>query len=149
MVPEVADLFELLKTVHESVDKMVADLTDEEWLTKPLPNFNNVASVIDHINRVEKKFFSQFTDEPLDIDTQVPFKADSWDLNVIRNDWSASLPYAAKALENVREDELSQLGLRLRVGELNKRQLIAYAIAHTTHHRGQIPLITKLLSKAE
>ncbi len=149
MVPEVADLYALLQSVHESVDQMVQDLTDEQWLTKPLPNFNNVASVIDHITRVEKKFFSGLAGESLDIDTQAPFKAESWDLNAIRHDWSASLPYAAQVLENVKEEELSQLGLRLRVGELNKRQLIAYAIAHAAHHRGQIPLIKKLLIKSE
>lgn len=149
MEKEVADLYDLLGTIHASVDKMVEDLTDDQWLKKPLPNFNHVAAVIDHVTRVERKFFSVLAGESLDIDTAAPFKAESWDLNSIRQEWAASLEHAAKALERVSQEELEQPGLRLRVGELNKRQLIAYAVAHTSHHRGQIPLIKKLLMKSE
>lgn len=145
MIQEAADLFELLKAMHTSIDKMVEDVQGDQWLTKPLPNFNNVASVIDHITRVERKFFSAIAGEALDIDTGAPFRDADLNVEQIRHAWAESIAYAEQALSGIRQEELSEPGLKLGIGELNKRQLISYAIAHTAHHRGQIPLIKKLL----
>jgi len=146
MIQEVTDLFELLRAVHVSIDKMVEDMTDEQWLKKPLPDFNNVASVIDHVTRVEHKFLSAIAGAVADIKTAEPFHVDSWDLAVIRKGWADSLPYAAGVLESLKQADLSEAGLKVGVGDLNKRQLISNAIAHAAHHRGQIPLIKKLLN---
>lgn len=145
MIQEVADLYELLSAVHGSIDKMVADLTDEQWVKKPLSNFNNVASVVDHITRVERKFMSALKDQLEDINTAEPFQVDNWDLQMIRKQWENALPFAKDALEKLTHENLSEPGLKVGMGDLNKRQLLSNAIAHAAHHRGQIPLIKKLL----
>ncbi len=145
MIQEVSDLYALLTAVHESIDNMLNDLTDGQWLKKPLPNFNNVASVVDHITRVEKKFLSGIEGALLETNPGEPFKVEQWDLFAIRQAWAASLPYAGQVLTKVTLEDLTDQGMKLGIGELNKRQLISYTIAHATHHRGQIPLIKKLL----
>ncbi|WP_206918093.1 DinB family protein [Alicyclobacillus suci] len=145
MIQEVRDLYELLRAVHGSIDKMVENLTDEQWLKKPLPNFNNIASIVDHITRVEQKFFSAIAGETAEINTSEPFQVDNWHLDAIREQWVESLSYAERVLESVKEDDLSKPGLKVGMGDLNRRQLIINTIAHTAHHRGQIPLIKKLL----
>lgn len=144
MLKEVSDYFEVLSMVHSSIDKMLDGLTVEQWLQRPSDGFNNVASILDHMIRVEKKFFSAVAGQSLELDTQEPFKAGQWDVAAIQKDWAASLPLIRDALEGLSQDDLDLPGLSLRVGELNKRQLIVYAIGHTTHHRGQIPLVLKM-----
>ncbi|MCL6632372.1 MAG: DinB family protein [Alicyclobacillus herbarius] len=144
MIQEVADLYDLLSKVHGTIDAMVADLSDEQWLKKPLPNWNNIASIIEHVTRVERKFFSAVGGQAEDIDVGAPFRANSWDLNAVRQAWADSLPYAEHVLEPLQAEDLTAPGMNLGVGKLNKRQLIAYAISHTAHHRGQIPLVKKL-----
>ncbi|GGJ07847.1 hypothetical protein GCM10010885_16220 [Alicyclobacillus cellulosilyticus] len=146
MIKEVADLFQLLKNVHATVDKMLEGLSDEDWVKKPRPDFNNIASIIEHTALVERRFFAQVKGETPDIDAGAPFKATSWDVPKIKALWAESLEYARSVLEGLTEADLDQFGAKLGVGEVNKRQLIAYAIAHTTHHRGQIPLVKKLLA---
>lgn len=144
MLREVSDHFEVLSMIHSSIDKMVVGLTEQQWLQRPGEGFNNIASIIDHITRVEKKFFSAVSGQSLELDTQVPFKANEWDVSTIQQDWTAILPFSRDVLEGLSQEDLDSPGLSLRVGELNKRQLIVYAIAHTTHHRGQIPLVLKM-----
>ncbi len=145
MIQEVSDLYGLLSAVHTSIDAMLEGLTEEQLLAKPRQDFNNIASVIDHIARVEKRFFSVIAGAEEDVNSSEPFKAESWDLSAIRQRWAESLPYAERSLSALTEDNLSEHGLKVGIGSLNKRQLISYTIAHTTHHRGQIPLIRKLL----
>ncbi|MCL6452619.1 MAG: DinB family protein [Alicyclobacillus sp.] len=145
MLPELEDEYKLLERIHDSIDKMLEGLTDEQLLRKPLPNFNNIASVLDHTARVERRFFSAVAGDPVDTKSQEPFQVDEWDLGAIRAAWADALAYARQVLEGVEEGELEQPGLKLGIGDLNKRQLVTYAIAHTAHHRGQIPLIRKLL----
>lgn len=145
MIQEVNDSYVLLSAVHGSIDKMVENLTDEEWLKKPLPNFNNIASVVDHMTRVERKFVSVIAGQSQDMNTAEPFQIDSWDLEAIRKAWADSLPYVASVYESLTEAQLTEPGLKVGMGELNKRQLMSNAIAHAAHHRGQIPLIKKLL----
>ncbi|MCL6633995.1 MAG: DinB family protein [Alicyclobacillus herbarius] len=145
MIQELADLYDMLAKVHGTVDAMVADLSDEQWLKSPRPNWNNIASILDHVTRVERKFFSAVGGQVEDIDVGAPFRATAWDLTSIRQAWTDSLPYAERILESLRPEDLTAPGLTMRFGELNKRQLIVNAIAHTAHHRGQIPLIKKLL----
>ncbi|WP_067624829.1 DinB family protein [Alicyclobacillus acidiphilus] len=146
MVKEVADLYQLLESVHTSIDKMLDGLSDEDWIKKPRPDFNNIASIIEHTALVERRFFTQLQGETPDIDAGRPFKADSWDVAKVKALWAESLDYARAALEGLTESDLDQFAAKLGVGEVNKRQLIAYAIAHTAHHRGQIPLVKKLLA---
>lgn len=146
MIQEVQDLYGLLEAVHASVDRMLDGLTPEQWLQKPRPDSNNIASVIDHVVRVERKFLSAVAGKVEPIDAGEPFRVQEWDLDAIRGAWAGSLSYARQALADVREESLSADDeLELGVGKLNKRQLISYAIAHTSHHRGQIPLIKKWL----
>ncbi len=143
---EVAEIFFVLKAVHESVDKMLEGLTDEEWLTKPADNFNNVASIIEHVTQVERRFMSALAGTAEAIDSGATFRATSWDVAKIKGEWANSLPYAKSQLEQVSAEDLEKPGLKLGVGDLNRRQLITYAIGHLTHHRGQIPLVKKLLA---
>jgi uncharacterized damage-inducible protein DinB len=147
VLKEVQDMLELLKSVHASVDRMVADLTPEQWVEKPHPNMNNIASILHHTALVERKFLSVIAGEPAEIDAGAPFKAETWDVDAIKREWQDVLQYAESVLSKVTEDDLNQYGMKLGMGaEVNKRQLLAYAIAHTAHHRGQIPLIKKLLA---
>lgn len=144
MIKEVADQFALLKLIHVTMDKMVEGLSDEEWTAKKGPEFNSVAAVFDHVLLVESKFLSGLTGTPDDTNTQTPFKEGPSDLTDIRSRWAASLEKAEHALQSLTESDLDAPGLKLGVGELNKRQLVSYMIAHTAHHRGQIPIIKKL-----
>lgn len=145
MIEEVNDLYELLTAVHRSIDNMVEDLSDDKWLKKPLANFNHIASIIDHITRVERRFISAIAGQVEDINTAEPFQVDSWELAVIRKTWAESLFFVASVFEKLEPERLTEPGLKVGMGELNKRQLICNAIAHAAHHRGQIPLIKKLL----
>ncbi|MCF8566130.1 DinB family protein [Alicyclobacillus tolerans] len=145
MIQESADQFALLTAIHASIDKMVEGLSDEQWLKKPGDGYNNVASILDHVCRVEQKFFAALAGENVDIDTQAPFKAASWDLAAIRTAWQDSLSRAQSALAGLTEASMGEPGMKLGIGDLNKRQLISYAIAHTAHHRGQIPIVKKLI----
>lgn len=145
MIQEVRDSFQLLTAVHKSIDKMLENLPDEDWTRKPLPQFNSVAAVIDHITRVEQKFVSAIAGQVADINTAEPFQVDSWDVQAIRTAWGESLPHVAAVYETLQPEQLSEPGLKVGMGELNKRQLMSNAIAHAAHHRGQIPLIQKLL----
>jgi uncharacterized damage-inducible protein DinB len=145
IIPEVRDQFDLLNKVHHTMDKMLEDLSPSEWTTKPQDNMNSIAAVIEHVVLVERKFLSVLAGSPEAIDTQAPFKANQWDVAAIREAWRNSLPAAERVLAAVKEEDLSSEGLTLGIGPVNKRQLIAYMIAHTAHHRGQIPILKKLL----
>ncbi len=145
MLKELADQFEVFKFVHNSIEQMVGDLSEEQWLAKPNEQFNNIASIVDHVTRVERKFFSALTGQMEGIDTQAPFKANSWDVAAIRKSFADVVPYVESVLENLTAEALDEPGLKLRSVELNKRQLISFAITHSTHHRGQIPLVLKLI----
>ncbi|GMA60345.1 DinB family protein [Alicyclobacillus fastidiosus] len=145
MLKEVSDHFEVLSMIHGSIDKMLDGLTEQQWLQRPNDGFNNIASIIDHITRVEKKFFSAVAGQSLELDTQAPFKAGQWDVSAIQQEWAAILRFSRDVLEGLSQEDLDSPGLSLRVGDLNKRQLIVYAIGHTTHHRGQIPLVLKMI----
>lgn len=144
MIKEVADMYGLLQAVHRTIDQSVSELTDEEWLKKPAENFNNIAAIMEHIILVENKFMSLLQGSSEAIDTQAPFKATSWDVPNLRAAWEQSLAKAENVLAQLSAEDLDQPGAKLGVGELNKRQLISYTIAHTAHHRGQIPLVKKL-----
>ncbi|MHB1627204.1 MAG: DinB family protein [Bacilli bacterium] len=143
MIAEAADYFALLKAIHQSIDDMTASLTEEQWLRRPQENFNNIAAIIDHVTRVEKRFMAAVAGETMDTDAGAPFKATHWNVGEIRQAWRDVLLYSEAALDKCAETDLVKPGLTLRIGELNRRQLIVYTIAHTTHHRGQIPLVTK------
>ncbi|MCL6442676.1 MAG: DinB family protein [Alicyclobacillus sp.] len=145
MLKEVLDQFNVLTLVHKSIDQMTDGLTQDEWLKRPRDRFNNVASIIDHITRVERKFMSAVSGQPLEIDTQAPFRESDWDVPAIRKAWADILPYEQSVLESLTESDLEKPGLSLRIGELNRRQLLGYTIGHTAHHRGQIPLVLKLI----
>lgn len=145
MIQEVQDIFELWTAVHRTMDGMVENLTDEQWMKKPLENFNNVVSVFDHVNRVEAKFLSILAGAPEAIDTQLPFHTDTWDLTEVRETWSHALIRAEEVLSSLTVTQLEEEAVTLGIGKLNKRQLLSYMVAHTAHHRGQIPLIKKLL----
>ncbi|GLV13172.1 hypothetical protein Heshes_08560 [Alicyclobacillus hesperidum] len=145
MIQEVADLYQLLVSVHTSVDKMLEGLSDDDWLKKPQQNLNNIASIVEHTALVERRFFAQVKGQVPELDAGAPFRADSWDVPKIKALWADNLEFAKHALEALSEADLAQFGAKLGIGEVNKRQLIAYAVAHTAHHRGQIPLVKKLL----
>ena len=144
MVKEVSDQFALLKMIHSTMDKMMEDLSDEDWMRKSGDEFNSVAAVVDHVLLVEDKFLSALSGVVNNIGTQTPFQSGPASLEDIRSRWAASLPAAEAVLSGLSEADLDSPGLKLGVGELNKRQLLSYMIAHTAHHRGQIPIIKKL-----
>ncbi|EJY54486.1 DinB family protein [Alicyclobacillus hesperidum URH17-3-68] len=145
MIQEVADLYQLLANVHASVDKMLEGLSDDDWVKKPQQNLNNIASIVEHTALVERRFFAQVKGEVPELDAGAPFRAESWDVPKIKALWADNLEFAKHALEALSEADLAQFGAKLGIGEVNKRQLIAYTVAHTAHHRGQIPLVKKLL----
>ncbi|MDP9727114.1 DinB family protein [Alicyclobacillus tolerans] len=145
MLKEVEDQYQVLTMVHQSIDQMLEGLHQDDWQKCPKAGFNSIVSILDHVILVEKKFFSAVSGNPMDMDTQLPFKVDHWDVSAVQQAWSEILPYAQSVLEPLNASDLEKPGLNLRVGQLNRRQLITYAIGHTTHHRGQIPLLLKLL----
>jgi len=143
VIAEATDYFALLKSIHGSIDDLTDSLTEEEWLRRPQDNFNNIASIIDHVTRVEKRFMAAIAGETIDTDAGAPFKATHWNVAAIRQAWRDVLAYSESVLDQLTEADLVKPGLTLRIGDLNRRQLIVYTIAHTTHHRGQIPLVVK------
>ncbi|WP_076344095.1 DinB family protein [Alicyclobacillus vulcanalis] len=145
MVKEMSDLYDLYVKVHKTLHQMVDGLSDEQWLKKPADNFNNIASIVEHTLLVERRFFAQLKGESVDIDARAPFVATSWDVDKIKSMWAENEQLAKDAFESLSPEELEEPGAKLGVGEVNKRQLAAYAIAHTAHHRGQIPLVKKML----
>lgn len=146
MLKEVEDLLGVLQGMHRSIDAMVADMTDAEWLRKPAPNMNNIASIMEHIVLVERRFFSVLAGDPQNIDSQATFKAETWDVPAIRRQWAESLALAESSAAHLTAADLDAPGLKLGIGELDKRQLLAYVSGHTAHHRGQIPIVKKMLA---
>lgn len=146
VLKEVEDSLGLLRAIHRTIDAMVADMADEEWLQKPAPNMNNIASIMEHIILVERRLLSVLAGDPQTIDTQAPFHADHWDVPAIRRQWGESLTFAEAAVTSLTVTDLDAPGLKLGVGELDKRQLFAYVSSHTAHHRGQIPIVKKMLA---
>ncbi|MDI9259455.1 DinB family protein [Alicyclobacillus sendaiensis] len=145
MLKEMQDLHDLYLKVHATIHQMVDDLTDEQWVKKPADHFNNIASILEHTLLVERRFFAQLKGETPDIDARAPFLATSWDVAKIKSMWAENERLARDAFAHLTAQQLDEPGAKLGVGEVNKRQLAAYAIAHTAHHRGQIPLVKKLL----
>jgi uncharacterized damage-inducible protein DinB len=145
MNAELQDMVALLEAVHKTIDGMVEDLTDDEWVKKPRADFNNIASVIQHTALVERRFFTLLDGRTPEAPSVNPFASESHDVPAIRRDFADTLEYGKQVLGRLDPASLSEHAVKLGVGELDRRQLIAYAIAHTTHHRGQIPLIKKLL----
>ncbi|MCL6549200.1 MAG: DinB family protein [Alicyclobacillus sp.] len=147
MLKELSDQLDMLKSIHGQIDGMLQDLTDEQWVKKPAPGVNNIASILEHLALTERRFWSILRGQPEDIDTQGTFQQTSWDVNRIRELWAQSLQGAEAAFAGLTESDLEQTAFTTRTGMvLNKRQLIAMAIAHAGHHRGQIPIIKKLIA---
>ena len=145
MLKEAEDVLAVLRAVHGSVDTMLADVEDADWTRRPAPGFNAIAPVVEHMALVERRFLSAVAGRPEAIDTQAPFKAEHWDVAAVKREWQAALEFSAAAVAGLREGDLDAPGLKLGIGELNRRQLLAYAIGHATHHRGQLPLLKRLL----
>jgi uncharacterized damage-inducible protein DinB len=101
--------------------------------------------VIDHVTRVEKKLIAAVGGKTLDIDARRPFKENLWDVKKIKEAWSDSSAESKSVLDTVSESALDLPGLTLGGGSLNRRQLLTFTIFHITHHRGQIPLILKMM----
>lgn len=145
MTKDVQDMLQLLTAVHETIDTLVEDLSDAEWLAKPRPDFNNVASVLEHVTMVEHRFLTVLNGQAPEAATRNPFQADTWDVAAIRKAFAGTLDYAHEVLSHLDATTLDQHALKLGIGDVDRRQLLAYTIAHTTHHRGQLPLIKKLI----
>ncbi|MCY0876805.1 MAG: DinB family protein, partial [Firmicutes bacterium] len=94
MTSELRDLGQLWSAVHESVEKMVEDLSDAEWLRKPRADFNNVASVLEHVTMVERRFLTVLDGKTPEPSTRNPFQADHWDVVAIRKAYADNLLYA-------------------------------------------------------
>lgn len=148
VLKEVADLYQLLEVTHQSIVRLLEDVTDVEFGQKT-HGMNSLASIIDHCTLVERKFMQVVSGETSNLDTQAPFQLPSREAMEVREDFNAVLDYSKSVLDSISDAQtLDAFGLKLGVGDVDKRQLIAYAIAHTTHHRGQIPLIKRLLRQA-
>jgi len=146
VIKEITDLFALLQHEHNNYDKVLVDVTDEEMVRKPHELMNTIASIIEHVALVERKFMSSLANESLEIDPFATFKKDSWDVQAIRSDWADVLNYSKSVLEKVTEADLDKFGFKVGARELNQRQLIVLTILHTAHHNGQLPLLRKLLA---
>lgn len=125
---------------------MIAGCEKAKLVEKPAENFNNIASLIEHLNLTERRFLAGISGGDTNIDIMAPFHADEWNVEKILNDWQAGLETAEEVLSQLTPDDLSEPGLKLHSGNvINKRQVITFMILHAGHHRGQIPLIKKLL----
>jgi len=145
MLKEVSDHFEILTMVHRGFDGMVGDLPDDVWVKKPFDGFNNIASIIEHVTLVERRFMAGIAGTSATIDAFATFSASEWNVPRIRREWADSLESVKAVFETVTVEMLDEFGAKIGVGELNKRQLIVFASCHATHHRGQLPLIKRLL----
>lgn len=145
MIKEMADQLQLLRRFHSRMDKFLEDLTDEQWVKKPHESMNNIASIIEHAAKVERKFVAIAAGEQVNVDTQAPFKAESWNVSAIKADWVDVLHYSETALQKITEEGLEEPALQLGGEEVNKRQLVSFAIAHLNYHVGQLPLLRKMI----
>ncbi len=144
MNEELSDMLSLYQAMHSSVDQMIEPLSDQEWLSKPFPTMNNVAAIVEHITLVERKFLGVLGGQPDQVDAGAPFKATSWDVSAIKENYAKVATRAEEIMIKLSPEELDQHAAKLGIGNLNKRQLVVYLIAHTAHHRGQIPIVKKL-----
>lgn len=147
VIKEAADQVALLRAVHSGFDQLVENLPDGDWTVKPGPEFNSVAAIVEHVALVERRFASLLADSPEDVDAGSPFRAAEWDVAAVRQAFADGVQRVEEACSNLSADDMEQPGAKLRLGELNKRQLLSYLIAHTDHHRGQIPIVLKLLKR--
>lgn len=65
MLKEIKDSYGVLQHVHKSIDQLLEELTDEQWI-KEVNEFNNIASVIDHITAVEIGFMKVLVGEKIE-----------------------------------------------------------------------------------
>jgi uncharacterized damage-inducible protein DinB len=146
MIKEVSDYYGVLKYVHQSIDQQLKNLSTEDWLKKE-EGFNNIASIIDHITAVENGFMKVLSGNEMDKFPAESFKKESSDIENIKKEWSKALSFSEEVLNSINENQLDET-VDLRLGmDINKRQLIILTISHLTHHRGQIPLVLKVIKK--
>jgi uncharacterized damage-inducible protein DinB len=146
MLKEVSDYFDLLEYVHNSINKMIEGLSDKQWLEVDRHNnINNIASIIEHITVVEEKFMQLINGDQINELPNQSFKKKEWNIEEIKLNWNKVLYKSKNVLENVSEEQLEE-EIDLGIGTvLNKRQIIIMTISHLTHHRGQIPLVKKII----
>jgi uncharacterized damage-inducible protein DinB len=146
MLKEVSDYFDLLEYVHNSINKMIEGLSDKQWLEVDRHNnINNIASIIEHITVVEEKFMQLINGDQIDELPNQSFKKKEWNIEEIKLNWNKVLYKSKKVLENVSKEQLEE-EIDLGIGTVfNKRQIIIMTISHLTHHRGQIPLVKKII----
>lgn len=145
MIKEIEDYYGVLQYVHKSIDDMLHDLTADEWVYTR-EKFNNIASIVDHITAVETGFMKVLAGNPIEKMPVESFKNSEWDIHDIKTNWSEALLFSKEVLTGLTKEnleELVDLGLGM---DMSKRQLIIFTISHLTHHRGQIPLIKKVIS---
>lgn len=148
MLKEALDAYNLLARVHQSIDNMLKDVPEQDWLRRPGTGFNTIASIVEHMALVERKFMSAVAGQVADIDSGAPFRAETWDVTKVKETWVQALAFSKNVLEDVQLQALDEPGMKVGIGELNKRQLIMHTIAHTAHHRGQLPLIKRMLANS-
>ena len=146
MIQEIDDYYGVLQYVHKSIDDMLHDLTADQWVDTR-GEFNNIASIVDHITAVETGFMKILAGESIEKMPAESFKKSEWNILHLKTNWNEALLFSKEVLAGLTEknlEEIVDLGLGM---DMSKRQLIIFTISHLTHHRGQIPLIKKMISK--
>ncbi|AQQ55539.1 DinB family protein [Planococcus lenghuensis] len=145
MIKEIADYYGVLQYVHKSIDSMLNDLTAVQWVDTR-GEFNNIASIVDHITAVETGFMKILAGESIEKMPAESFRNSEWNIQHLKTNWNEALLFSKEVLTGLTKENLEEkvdLGLGM---DMSKRQLIIFTISHLTHHRGQIPLIKKVLS---
>lgn len=146
MIREVEAQFQLYQNVHKSIDGLIQGLTEEDLAKKPGDGYNNIISLIAHLTLTEKRFLAGLSGGDPNIDIMSPFHVSEWDVPQILRDWQQVAQETEHVLTALTERDMDETGITMRSGDvLTKRQVITYIMIHSAHHRGQIPLIKRML----
>ncbi len=137
-----SDLIAAFRANHKTVKDLVADMEDSQWVKKPGSNINNIASIIEHVALVEQKVIAVIAGDKIDVNPGAPFAQTSWNVHKIKMQLDEVLDYAVTTLGSLTDGSLTEVPSG---GKRTRLELAVNVIAHTAHHRGQIPIIKKLI----
>lgn len=145
---ELAEMLDLLDGVRTLLIRDTQDLTDHALHARIRADANTIGMLVLHVADMERFMIGQMVGGlPLGIDRRTAFQAERLTRSELLELLTDAAAMSRQTLKGLNPSDLDQFGMQLLSGlRLSKRQTIMYAIAHASHHRGQILLLRKWVS---
>ena len=142
------ELISQWKTGHRTLDNMLSKINDDNIGNRLHPEANSVGFLVRHIAEVEHGFsHSVFKGPELTYDriTVGPGITDTGvhtNVEELKNMLAVSGTALENAFKNLTKEDWDEK-VEMRMGTFSRRDFVAYLIAHSSYHNGQIGLSLK------